>query len=76
MFSAKEAELSFYLNKAGMFMISFVSALMLLIVGYFVYGKIVEKIFKPSLRQTPAVKNPDGVDYIPMKTGKLFLSSC
>lgn len=46
---------------------------MLLIVGYTVYGKLVERVFRPDERPTPAVTHPDGVDYIPMKNWRVFL---
>ena len=45
----------------------------MLILGYFTYGKIVEKVFAPDDRDTPAKKLNDGVDYVPMKTWKAFL---
>ena len=54
-------------------MITFFVALAVLIVGYFVYGKIVEKIFAVSDKPTPAIANPDGVDYVPMGNAKAFL---
>lgn len=54
-------------------MITFFAALVILIVGYMIYGKIVEKIFAPNDHATPAVANPDGVDYVPISTGKAFL---
>ena len=44
-----------------------------LIVDYFVYGKVVEKVFAPDGRQTPAIAVNDGVDCVPMKTWKAFL---
>ena len=53
-------------------MITFFAALVILIVGYMIYGKIVEKIFAPNDHATPAVANPDGVDYVPISTGKAF----
>lgn len=37
------------------------------------YGKIVERVFRPDDRPTPAIAHPDGVDYIPMKTWRVFL---
>ena len=40
-------------------MISFFLCLLLLIGGYFVYGKIVENTFAPDDRETPAVKIND-----------------
>ena len=55
-------------------MFSFVISILALIVGYFVYGKIVEKIFGPDpARVTPAVAMQDGVDYVPMPTWKVFM---
>ena len=48
-------------------MITFLCGLALLIIGGMVYGKICEKIIKPSDEKTPAVKFNDGVDYVPMK---------
>ncbi|MBR1938414.1 MAG: carbon starvation protein A [Spirochaetales bacterium] len=54
-------------------MISFFVALIVLIVGYVIYGSLVEKLFRPSDRPTPAIANPDGVDYVPISTGKAFL---
>ncbi len=37
------------------------------------YGKLVERVFRPDDRPTPAIAHPDGVDYIPMKTWRVFL---
>ncbi|MGL6198739.1 MAG: carbon starvation CstA family protein [Lachnospiraceae bacterium] len=54
-------------------MISFLICLLLLIGGYFVYGKIVENTFAPDDRETPAIKINDGVDYVVMPQWKLFL---
>ena len=54
-------------------MISFFVCLAILIVGYFVYGKIVEKTFGPDDRETPAVALEDGVDYVVMPEWRLFL---
>lgn len=55
-------------------MVSFSVCLLILIVGYFVYGKYVERIFGPDARrQTPAVTKADGVDYIPLPTWKIFM---
>ena len=45
-------------------MISFILCLLLLIAGYFTYGKIVDKTFGPDDRETPAVRINDGVDYV------------
>lgn len=54
-------------------MISFFICLILLIGGYFVYGKVVENTFAPDDRETPAVRINDGVDYVVMPQWKLFL---
>ena len=54
-------------------MISFFSCIVILIVGYMVYGKFVEKMFKPDDRLTPAVTMADGSDYVKMHPAKIFL---
>lgn len=52
-------------------MITFIVCVALLIVGYFTYGKFVEKVFGVNeARPTPAFTHNDGVDYLPMKTTK------
>ncbi len=54
-------------------MITLVCALAILVAGYFVYGRVVERVFRPDDRPTPATDHPDGVDYVPMKTWRVFL---
>ncbi len=54
-------------------MITFIVAIIILLAGYFLYGKLVEHVFRPDDRPTPAIEHPDGVDYIPMKTWRVFL---
>ena len=55
-------------------MITFTIALLLLIAGYFVYGKIVDRMFLPDAsRPTPAISKQDGVDYLPLPTWKIFM---
>lgn len=44
----------------------------MLIVGYIVYGKVMEKVFAHNDRQTPAIAIKDGVDCVPMKRWKAF----
>ena len=54
-------------------MISFISALVVLVLGYAIYGRLTEKVFAPDDRKTPAVTDNDGVDFIPLKTRKAVL---
>lgn len=55
-------------------MTTFLIALGVLIVGYFTYGALVEKIFaSDSSRPTPAKTQPDGIDFVEMPTWKVFL---
>lgn len=55
-------------------MITFIAAIILLVAGYFVYGKIVERYLDvdPS-RKTPAYSKADGVDFTPLPTWKVFV---
>ena len=54
-------------------MITFICAIVLLLVGYWLYGRLAETVFRPDDRPTPAMEHPDGVDYVPMKTWRVFL---
>lgn len=55
-------------------MITFFCAVVILIIAYFTYGKLVEKVFgADENRPTPAIVKEDGVDYVPMNTAKVFL---
>ena len=54
-------------------MISLLLSFAVLIAGYFIYGRIVERVFAPDERETPAYSKQDGVDFIPMPTWKAFL---
>lgn len=54
-------------------MITLICAVLLLVAGSVLYGKLVERVFHPDGRPTPATAHPDGVDYIPMKTWRVFL---
>ena len=54
-------------------MITFFICLAILIAGYFIYGKLVENVFSPDDRETPAIRINDGVDYVVMPEWKLFL---
>lgn len=52
-------------------MVTFFGGIALLLLGYFTYGKYVEKVFMPNYeRKTPAYSNADGVDYVPMSKTK------
>lgn len=55
-------------------MLWFFFCVLVLLLGYFVYSKIIEKIFviNPN-RQTPAYQVNDGVDYMPMSKTKIWL---
>jgi carbon starvation protein CstA len=55
-------------------MYTFLIAIVALVVGYLLYGMLVEKIFgvDPSIK-TPANRLNDGVDYVPMHWSKIFL---
>lgn len=50
-------------------MYTFLFGVILLVVGYFTYGKVIEKIFGlKEERQTPAYTSQDNIDYLPMNT--------
>ena len=55
-------------------MFTFIIALIVLIVGFFTYGVLVEKIFgiEPE-RKTPALTKTDGIDFVPMAPWRIFL---
>ena len=55
-------------------MITFIVSILLLVAGYFLYGKLVGKYLDvdPS-RKTPAYELADGVDFTPMPTWKVFV---
>lgn len=54
-------------------MVSFFVCLAVLIIGYLVYGKVVERNFGPDDRETPAITMQDGSDYVVMPTWRIFL---
>ncbi len=55
-------------------MITFVTSFLLLILGFFIYGTFVERVFgvDPN-RKTPCYTKADGVDYVPLPTWKVYL---
>ncbi|MCQ2320502.1 MAG: carbon starvation protein A [Bacteroidales bacterium] len=55
-------------------MTTFLVSLIVLVLGYVVYGRIVERIFHIHPEQaTPATILSDGIDYVPMKPWKIYL---
>ncbi len=54
-------------------MLLFVIGLLILVIGYFTYGKFVEQILAPDDRPTPAKKNYDGVDFLELPHWKNML---
>lgn len=55
-------------------MFSFLVSLVALVAGYFIYGRVVEKVFGvDSSRKTPAITKADGVDYISMPAWKVYM---
>ena len=54
-------------------MITFLISLLALVAGYLVYGRVVERIFGPDNRPTPAVSMADGVDYVVLPGWKVFM---
>lgn len=52
----------------------FIVGVVIIIIGYLTYAKVVEKIFGIDVnRKTCAYTKEDGVDYVPMKPWKIFL---
>lgn len=66
---------SFGKNIYFSFMITFFISLLILIAGYVLYSKFIERrVFGVDIhRPTPAIAQPDGVDYIPMPWWRIFL---
>jgi carbon starvation protein CstA len=55
-------------------MVSFILSIIFLILGYVIYGRISERIFGiDNKKPTPAIANPDGVDYVPLPWWRAFL---
>ena len=54
-------------------MVSFTLSLVALVLGYLIYGRLVEKVFAPDDRVTPAVAKADGIDYIVLPNWKIFM---
>lgn len=57
-------------------MVTFVIALIVLVLGYVFYGKFIERLFGADpKREVPAKAMADGVDYIAMPTWKAYMIS-
>jgi carbon starvation protein CstA len=57
-----------------MTVVSFITSIIMLILGYLIYGVVVEKVFGVNEnRVTPAVKLEDGVDFVPLSWPRIFL---
>ena len=55
-------------------MITFIACILLLIAGYFVYGKFISRFFgMDPERITPAYAKSDSVDFIPLPAWKIFM---
>lgn len=51
-------------------MTTFIIGLIILIAGGALYGRVCERVIKPTDRTTPAISREDGVDFVPMKGWK------
>ena len=52
---------------------TFIGAILALIIGFIIYGKFIERFFGADDNiKTPAIDKPDGVDFSPMSTWKVF----
>ena len=60
-------------NKNLRTMITFSLSLLALVLGYFFYGRFVERVFGPDDRLTPAVRKADNVDYMVLPGWKIFM---
>ncbi len=54
-------------------MVTLCCAFAILILGYAFYGRFVSNVFGADDRKTPAYTKQDGVDFVPLKTGKAYL---
>lgn len=55
-------------------MVTFFVSVLLLLAGYFLYGKVVERFVGANPeRKTPAYEREDGIDFMPMSTWKIFV---
>ena len=54
-------------------MITFIVSLVALVLGYLLYGAVMERVMRPDDRETPAIRLADGVDYVALPTWKVFM---
>lgn len=55
-------------------MVTFLISLIALVLGYFIYGKVIESTFGPDEKRiAPAVRKADGIDFIKLPTWKVFM---
>jgi carbon starvation protein CstA len=55
-------------------MVTLLISIIVLLIGYFVYSKYIERVFgADGNRPTPAITMTDGVDYLPMPWWRIFL---
>ncbi len=55
-------------------MYTFLISVIALVLGYIIYGRVIERVFAPDKsRITPAIAMADGVDYVAMPTWKIFM---
>lgn len=55
-------------------MITFITAILLLVLGYFVYGKFLDKFFGTSEKNvTPAISKEDGIDFKVLSPWRIFI---
>lgn len=55
-------------------MYTFLISLVVLVIGFFLYGTLVEKVFGIDPKaETPAITKADGVDFVPMSPWRIFL---
>ena len=54
-------------------MFLFFSGILVLIIGYFTYGRFIERLLGPDDRPTPAISKNDGVDTLPLPKWKNLL---
>ena len=49
---------------------TFILGILILISGYIFYSKYIANLFSPDDRKTPAIKNSDGVDFVPISKNR------